>query len=210
MRALGRAPALSLRTRLTLVYGSLFLVTSALLVAVTYVLTVRTMDRGLTRSGDVDPEAFSRLQRLAAEGGLTSQDGIAQLMALREDADRRLAQQKRDVLEQLLQSSVLLMLVVGVLAVVFLWDFMDYFLVSLIMPETAIQVFRALGANELDVLGELAEGIPVGAIDLAGSRRIPVVTKAGGFGGLDALGRAADWIRSDSGPATSREADSNR
>ncbi|GAA0559224.1 sensor histidine kinase [Actinomadura livida] len=118
MRALGRAPALSLRTRLTLVYGSLFLMTSALLVAVTYVLTVRTMDQGLTRSGDVDPEAFSRLQRLAAEGGLASQDGIAQLMALREDADRRLAQQKRDVLEQLLQSSVLLMLVVGVLAVV--------------------------------------------------------------------------------------------
>ncbi|TDC65798.1 HAMP domain-containing histidine kinase [Actinomadura sp. GC306] len=109
---------MSLRTRLTLVYGSLFVMTSALLVAVTYVFTVRTMDQGLTRSGDVDPEALSRLQRLAAEGGLTSQDGIAQLMALREDADRRLAQQKRDVLEQLLQSSLLLMLVVGVLAVV--------------------------------------------------------------------------------------------
>ncbi|TDE17855.1 HAMP domain-containing histidine kinase [Actinomadura sp. 6K520] len=109
---------MSLRARLTLVYGSLFLVTSALLVTVTYVLTVRTMGQGLTRSGAVDLEAVSRLRAMAARGNLSTEDGFEQLLALREDADRRLAEQKRDVLEQLLQSSLLLMLVVGVLAVV--------------------------------------------------------------------------------------------
>ncbi|TDC44224.1 HAMP domain-containing histidine kinase [Actinomadura sp. KC345] len=110
---------MSVRTRLTLVYGSLFLVTSAVLVSVTYLLTVRTMDQRFTRPADhLDPALVSRLQSLASEGGLSSGDGVEQLMALRQEADRRLAQEKRDVLEQLLQSSLLLMLVVGVLAVV--------------------------------------------------------------------------------------------
>lgn len=76
--------------------------------------------------------------------------------------------------------------------------------------ETAIGVLRALGANEIQVFGELADGIPVGAVDLAGGRRIPVVTKAGGFGGLDILGCATDWIHAVSGPATSKEATSKR
>ncbi|MGP4023404.1 sensor histidine kinase [Actinomadura sp. 3N407] len=111
-------PRVSVRARLTLVYGSLFLVTSAVLVTVTYLLTVRTMDQRFSGSGGLDPEVITRLRNLSSQGNLSSQDGIAQLMALREEADRQLAQEKRDVLEQLLQSSLLLMLVVGVLAVV--------------------------------------------------------------------------------------------
>ncbi|WP_346043919.1 sensor histidine kinase [Actinomadura chokoriensis] len=102
---------LSVRTRLTLVYGSLFLVTSAVLVAVTYLLTVRTMDTRFS-ARDIDPEALTRLRAMAFDGDMSS------LMALKADADRQMEQQKHDVLEQLLQSSLITMLVVGVLAVV--------------------------------------------------------------------------------------------
>ncbi|MEV0665061.1 sensor histidine kinase [Actinomadura luteofluorescens] len=102
----------SVRTRLTLVYGSLFLVTSAALVAVTYLLTARTMDRRFTSRQNVDGATITRLRALAVDGDITG------LMRLKADADRELARQKHDVLEQLLQSSLVTMLVLGVLAVV--------------------------------------------------------------------------------------------
>ncbi|MEV3921938.1 ATP-binding protein [Actinomadura coerulea] len=103
---------LSVRTRLTLVYGSLFLVTSAALVAVTYLLTVRTMDARFTSRQNVDTTTITRLRALAVNGDVT------QLVRLKADADRELARQKHDVLAQLLQSSLVTMLVLGVLAVV--------------------------------------------------------------------------------------------
>ena len=114
MKAIRRPvmPRLSVRTRLTLVYGSLFLVTSAVLVGVTYLLTVRSMDQRFTMSDKVTPLTVTRLRGLAVKGD------IDQLMALKADADRQMAAQKRDVLEQLLQSSLVTMLVLGVLAVV--------------------------------------------------------------------------------------------
>ncbi|MER7544931.1 HAMP domain-containing sensor histidine kinase [Spirillospora sp. NPDC127506] len=102
---------LSVRTRLTLVYGSLFLVTSAVLVAVTYLLTVRTMDNRFS-ARDIDPGTLARVRAMAIDGD------VNQLMALKADADRQMAQQKHDALEQLLQSSLVTMLVIGVLAVV--------------------------------------------------------------------------------------------
>ncbi|MES9541658.1 MULTISPECIES: ATP-binding protein [unclassified Actinomadura] len=103
---------LSVRTRLTLVYGSLFLVTSAALVAVTYLLTVRTMDNRFTSRQSVDATTITRLRALAINGD------VSELVKLKADADRELARQKHDVLEQLLQSSLVTMLVLGVLAVV--------------------------------------------------------------------------------------------
>ena len=103
---------LSVRTRLTLVYGSLFLVTSAALVAVTYLLTVRTMDNRFTSRQSVDATTIARLRALALNGD------VSELVKLKADADRELARQKHDVLEQLLQSSLVTMLVLGVLAVV--------------------------------------------------------------------------------------------
>ncbi|WP_435868968.1 sensor histidine kinase [Actinomadura coerulea] len=103
---------MSVRTRLTLVYGSLFLVTSAALVAVTYLLTVRTMDARFTSRQNVDTTTITRLRALAVNGDVT------QLVRLKADADRELARQKHDVLAQLLQSSLVTMLVLGVLAVV--------------------------------------------------------------------------------------------
>ncbi|NDU75672.1 HAMP domain-containing protein [Actinomadura sp. DSM 109109] len=103
---------MSVRTRLTLVYGSLFLVTSAALVSVTYLLTVRTMDDRLTSRRHADATTIARLRAVALDGD------VGALAGLKADADRELARQKHDVLEQLLRSSLVTMLVLGVLAVV--------------------------------------------------------------------------------------------
>ena len=54
--------------------------------------------------------------------------------------------------------------------------------------DTAVAVARALGAHGLVVEDEIEPGVPVGR--LLGPRPLPVVTKAGGFGGPDALARA--------------------
>ncbi|WP_433248103.1 sensor histidine kinase [Actinomadura nitritigenes] len=107
-----RTPRLSVRTRLTLVYGSLFLVTSAVLVAVMYVLTARTLDQRLPERTAVDPRVAAKLRILV------SKKDFGQVLALKADADRQLAQQKHDVLERLLQTSLLTMVALGVLAVV--------------------------------------------------------------------------------------------
>ncbi|OLT14628.1 hypothetical protein BJF78_18100 [Pseudonocardia sp. CNS-139] len=58
---------------------------------------------------------------------------------------------------------------------------------------TALAVATALGATEMRVLGEVAEGLPIGEL-VAGDLRVPVVTKSGGFGARDALLRAAEAI----------------
>ncbi|GAA4242183.1 ATP-binding protein [Actinomadura meridiana] len=106
------APRLNVRTRLTLVYGSLFMLTSAVLVAVTYLLTVRTLDGRFTANDRLDPAALARLRNIGTAGDLSG------LTTLKAEADRELARQKHDVLAQLLQSSLVTMLVLGVLAVV--------------------------------------------------------------------------------------------
>jgi uncharacterized protein YgbK (DUF1537 family) len=56
--------------------------------------------------------------------------------------------------------------------------------------DTAIEVCRALEADSLEVLEEVAPGIPL--CELSGTRTGPirVVTKAGGFGDRDALIKA--------------------
>lgn len=55
---------------------------------------------------------------------------------------------------------------------------------------TALAVARALGAHELRLLGEVAVGLPLGELVTA-DRRIPVVTKSGGFGVPECLLDAA-------------------
>ena len=92
-----RTPRLSVRTRLTLVYGSLFLVTSAVLVAVMYVLTARTLDQRLPERTAADPQVSAQLRILVAKKDLS------QVLALKAEANRQLAQQKHDVLERLLE-----------------------------------------------------------------------------------------------------------
>jgi uncharacterized protein YgbK (DUF1537 family) len=58
---------------------------------------------------------------------------------------------------------------------------------------TALAVADALGATELRLHGEVVAGLPLGAL-VAGPRRVPVVTKSGGFGAPDALTRAAEAL----------------
>lgn len=58
---------------------------------------------------------------------------------------------------------------------------------------TALAVARALEARELRLLTEISPGIVIGELVLAG-RRIPAVTKSGGFGGGDALLRAVTTL----------------
>ncbi|MEJ3654197.1 four-carbon acid sugar kinase family protein [Actinomycetes bacterium KLBMP 9759] len=58
---------------------------------------------------------------------------------------------------------------------------------------TALAVANALGATELRLHGEVAPGLPIGAL-LTGDRAVPVVTKSGGFGAPDALCRAVEAL----------------
>lgn len=58
---------------------------------------------------------------------------------------------------------------------------------------TALAVATALGATEMRLLAEVAEGLPLGEL-VRGDRRVPVVTKSGGFGARDALRRAAEAL----------------
>ncbi|MHA6629636.1 four-carbon acid sugar kinase family protein [Pseudonocardia sichuanensis] len=58
---------------------------------------------------------------------------------------------------------------------------------------TALAVADALGATELRLHGEVVAGLPLGVL-VAGPRRVPVVTKSGGFGAPDALTRAAEAL----------------
>ncbi|HYH30639.1 MAG TPA: four-carbon acid sugar kinase family protein [Pseudonocardia sp.] len=58
---------------------------------------------------------------------------------------------------------------------------------------TALAVATALGATELRLYGEVVAGLPLGEL-VAGPRRVPVVTKSGGFGAPDALDRAAEAL----------------
>lgn len=58
---------------------------------------------------------------------------------------------------------------------------------------TALAVAAALGARELRLLSEVAVGLPLGEM-VIDDRRIPVVTKSGGFGAQDSLCRAAEAL----------------
>jgi D-threonate/D-erythronate kinase len=61
---------------------------------------------------------------------------------------------------------------------------------------TALAVATAIGATELRLHGEVSPGLPLGEL-VAGARRVPVVTKSGGFGAPDALSRSADALVRD-------------
>jgi len=56
---------------------------------------------------------------------------------------------------------------------------------------TSFEVLKALGAKAIVVQGEVAAGIPVGRLVGGRWHGLPVVTKAGGFGGPDAVAAAA-------------------
>jgi D-threonate/D-erythronate kinase len=59
--------------------------------------------------------------------------------------------------------------------------------------ETARAVFESLGVTRLRLLGELEKGIPI-SITENWNRRLPVITKAGDFGGMDALLKCSQFL----------------
>ncbi|MBE1537623.1 sensor histidine kinase [Actinomadura algeriensis] len=101
---------LSVRTRLTLVYGSLFLLTSAVLVAVTYWMTVQSMNAGF---GMENAPTITAADLQALTGG----DRVDALLDLRDRAERAMAERRADVLERLLRGSLATMAVLGIVAV---------------------------------------------------------------------------------------------
>lgn len=109
---------LSVRTRLTLVYGTLFLATSAALVGTTYLLTVQAMDQRFQgRSPEAVTRTLERVQALERLQNAPESARIDALMELKAESDRQVARQKDDALGQILRSSLVMMLVLGVLAV---------------------------------------------------------------------------------------------
>ncbi|MFB4314657.1 sensor histidine kinase [Actinomadura sp. 21ATH] len=106
----GVRPRLNLRARLTLVYGSLFLASIAVLVAASYALAARAID---DRLGTV-PTGRS----ITAEQILTAADRVRAITEAKAAYDRQIEAQKREVLAQLLQTSLLMLVVFGVVAVV--------------------------------------------------------------------------------------------
>jgi D-threonate/D-erythronate kinase len=62
--------------------------------------------------------------------------------------------------------------------------------------ETARAVFSGWGVHALELVGELEAGIPLS--NTVGSRRVPVITKAGAFGSVDCLARGWRLLQSAS------------
>jgi signal transduction histidine kinase len=111
MRAI-RNMRVSLRTRLTLIYGALFLATGTLLITVTYVLTARTVEAKFRVMITKAP--------LSAAGDpyLPPPPEVAPEVTavIRGEIRRQAAEQRQAILTQLLQSSVLTVLGLCVLA----------------------------------------------------------------------------------------------
>jgi len=57
--------------------------------------------------------------------------------------------------------------------------------------DTAKGIFEALQAASLELFSEPLPGCAEGLLSISGGRKIPVVTKSGGFGGEDTLIRLA-------------------
>ncbi|WP_374713657.1 four-carbon acid sugar kinase family protein [Symbiobacterium terraclitae] len=64
--------------------------------------------------------------------------------------------------------------------------------------DTAAMVLTGLGADGIDLVGEVEPGVPAGRLAGGEMDGLPVVTKAGGFGGRDALWRAVSYLRGTS------------
>ncbi|MEO8596975.1 MAG: four-carbon acid sugar kinase family protein [Candidatus Solibacter sp.] len=60
--------------------------------------------------------------------------------------------------------------------------------------DTASVVFRALGAEAIELRAEIFPGVPLGTLRGGVFDRLPVVTKSGGFGARDTLIQVADFF----------------
>ncbi len=69
----------------------------------------------------------------------------------------------------------------------------------LVGGDTSIRMMNAFGAEGIKLDGEVLPGIPVGRILGGKHEGMRVITKAGGFGGTDALVKLMDYMRSEAG-----------
>jgi uncharacterized protein YgbK (DUF1537 family) len=67
--------------------------------------------------------------------------------------------------------------------------------VFLIGGDTAFAAIAALGFPALAPVGEVAPGVPVTRAKLAGRRDLLLITKAGGFGGVELIREVRDRLR---------------
>ena len=98
---------ISLRARLTVVYGSLFFVTGTLLVAVTYFFTVRT----------VNAKFQVHFPAPKPPPGVTLPRSNEVVYGMQGDIRSQIAEHRRAILNQLIQSSALTVVVLGLVAV---------------------------------------------------------------------------------------------
>jgi len=61
--------------------------------------------------------------------------------------------------------------------------------------DVALAVCRALGTNAIELRHEIEPGVPVGVLHGGSGDGRYVITKAGGFGSMDVLGKAIDYMR---------------
>lgn len=61
--------------------------------------------------------------------------------------------------------------------------------------DTAVSACRALGATSIEILEEVTAGIPIGKLHGGSFAGLTVVTKAGAFGGEDALIKAIQFLK---------------
>ncbi|MBG6090990.1 HAMP domain-containing sensor histidine kinase [Actinomadura viridis] len=102
---------MSVRARLTLVYGALFLVSTTVLVVTLYALTARAIE---DRFGS---NPISTVRPSVVEEIITSGDRARAIGAAKAELARQLEAQKQEVLAQLLQTSLLMLLAFGLVAV---------------------------------------------------------------------------------------------
>lgn len=61
--------------------------------------------------------------------------------------------------------------------------------------DVAVAVCRALGTDAIELRQEIEPGVPVGVLHGGSGDGLYVITKAGGFGSMEVLGRAMDYVR---------------
>jgi signal transduction histidine kinase len=132
---------LTIRVRLTALYGGMFFLAGAVLLAVTYVLVRQSLD---TRNlGFYDPGALDRLPEI-----IRSRFDPELLAQIQSDLQRQKEQFRADTLDSLLTQGAIALGLVGVIAIGFGWLMADRVLRPLhLITDTAQRIARADAAG---------------------------------------------------------------
>lgn len=61
--------------------------------------------------------------------------------------------------------------------------------------DTSMQICKSLGAEGIELIDEIAPGIPIGAITGGSAEGLLIVTKSGGFGSDDVFAKITDYLK---------------